>query len=554
MKLRLSLIGVLLLIAPCLLILTGCPVPHPLCIEIVHLSFDGSLVDSSVYHHQVTATDTARYGQNRFGQRNKSLYLNGTTALSIPDTANLRLSNTFTISAWVRTRDTNDAGIVCKGPANNAVPGYRLDLKHGHPHAAITASGSNVDITATKSVADNVWHLLTLTASPAGVTLYLDTTVAGHASGTNLRADSMNTAPLWIGRLPNGLGTYQGYLDEIIIGPCPETLPNVIHQYRSSVANLADMPPGVMINPADTHTYILGMCWDDSLTGYCCGTHGTIEKTIDGGNSWTQIWIGTSEILRAISFKQGVGFAVGDNAAVFKFTDNGTVISVNPDHSATNLLINQGLSQIDYRGVKVFDATDFVFIGGAEWISGGIGFIVTGANGSWSSNTNSNSMRCMKCIGTDDNGTPGACWVAGDEGEIWKSTANGWVHDQLPTGGTATIRSCDFRMTSGVETGLVGTDDGHILQYNSSNGTWSPERGADNSWILGVQLRTIGGDLGVMDASGGGHVENLQPPWQQLQGSPVSTLPWVLSCPGSVNGTALLHYQSAPPVQIDWLH
>lgn len=85
---------------------------------------------------------------------------------------------------------------------------------------------------------------------------------------------------------------------------------------------------------ADLH----GVCYATEDAVYTVGTGGTIRKSYDGGQSWSQILpqLPTSKTLRGVSFAiPSVGYLVGDGKTVFKTTSWGVnwdpVDAVGPD-------------------------------------------------------------------------------------------------------------------------------------------------------------------------------------------------------------------------------
>jgi len=77
---------------------------------------------------------------------------------------------------------------------------------------------------------------------------------------------------------------------------------------------------------------------------YTCGSQGTIFKSTDGGNSWLQMSVPTTQNVRALSFfDENHGFAVGDSGTIL-YTSNGgeTKVNIRPEISnfRMSLIIN----------------------------------------------------------------------------------------------------------------------------------------------------------------------------------------------------------------------
>src|SRR5436190_20679211 len=96
--------------------------------------FEGNTNDVSGHGHYAYPQGLIRYGLSRLGGIGKSLYLDGHSSLIVNDSSDLRFTgqSAFSISVWVRA-DSSEGGIIGKGPADTALPGYSLGLKGGHP-------------------------------------------------------------------------------------------------------------------------------------------------------------------------------------------------------------------------------------------------------------------------------------------------------------------------------------------------------------------------------------------------------------------------------------
>lgn len=70
----------------------------------------------------------------------------------------------------------------------------------------------------------------------------------------------------------------------------------------------------------------------DNLIGVAVGSSGSIYRTVDGGNSWTQITSGTTQSLRAVHFNGPIAITVGFSGTILKSGDSG----LNWDAESTN--------------------------------------------------------------------------------------------------------------------------------------------------------------------------------------------------------------------------
>lgn len=130
------------------------------------------------------------------------------------------IGKTFSVSAWIKTPTPPGSlrGILSKGVA--ATNGYVLGLDaSGFPYYKKDKS-SVMTLTGNKSVSDNRWHLITGTAGPTGMALYID----GTFSNSNSNVDDFvtSTASFMIGKSPSGF--FKGFIDEVsvyqrVLGP-----------------------------------------------------------------------------------------------------------------------------------------------------------------------------------------------------------------------------------------------------------------------------------------------------------------------------------------------
>ncbi|MFI5202805.1 MAG: LamG-like jellyroll fold domain-containing protein, partial [Candidatus Kapaibacterium sp.] len=159
--------------------LTG-PTNTPTVSDTIALwNFDGNTTDASGNGHTGTINGAAAYGADRFGNANHALMLDGQSSVSTSDKADVDFTgdNSFTISAWVKTTDSNAMGIVAKGPADGSEPGYQLDLNTielGLWSSVTTASQNQGwgDAFPT-DVSDGRWHMLTMVVTAhTGIALY----------------------------------------------------------------------------------------------------------------------------------------------------------------------------------------------------------------------------------------------------------------------------------------------------------------------------------------------------------------------------------------------
>lgn len=145
-----------------------------------------------------------------------------------PATLDFERSDSFTLSAWIKTADNTFNSIIGKLGASTAYPGYRL-IKQDSGKIWLQLINSwgadnRLIIESTNTVDDDVWHYIVATYSgtsdPSGVSLYID----GQAESTStihnsLSASVLNDVNLEIGRSGSGAAyePFDDLIDEVRI-------------------------------------------------------------------------------------------------------------------------------------------------------------------------------------------------------------------------------------------------------------------------------------------------------------------------------------------------
>src|SRR5579872_176516 len=122
--------GLLIMVASCKKNPTGPPYTATSSDTIAYWTFDGNLKDVTGNGHDGSGIGTVAFGSDRFGLANHAMVLDGHSSVVINDTAQLNFTgnSSFTISAWVKTDSVADQGILCRGPADDKYPGYRVGV------------------------------------------------------------------------------------------------------------------------------------------------------------------------------------------------------------------------------------------------------------------------------------------------------------------------------------------------------------------------------------------------------------------------------------------
>lgn len=135
-------------------------------------------------------------------------------------------------------------------------------------------------------------------------------------------------------------------------------------------------------NPIDAINYPINS--NDFLTatkGYIAGAAGAIKKTMDGGATWTAETSGITDDLYDIAFiNDNLGFAVGDNGRIIKYSSTSNVgISDNPDQQTTvTLYPNPSNGSFQVTGLKgdnnltVYDSRGSIVLSTTHVIDGSL--------------------------------------------------------------------------------------------------------------------------------------------------------------------------------------
>ncbi|MFA5887805.1 MAG: LamG domain-containing protein [Candidatus Nanoarchaeia archaeon] len=136
------------------------------------------------------------------------------------------LASNFSISAWVKTTDT-DGIIVSKMGAGPQYRGYSLMIYQGYLYMPlISDNGANnylaVRETSTGTLTDNQWHHVAVSydgsGQASGLKMYIDgNAIATTALSNSLTGSTLTTLPLWIGERSDGNYDFSGLIDEVAI-------------------------------------------------------------------------------------------------------------------------------------------------------------------------------------------------------------------------------------------------------------------------------------------------------------------------------------------------
>jgi len=153
------------------------------------------------------------------GKVGNALSFDGSSYVEIPHNSELNVgTEDFSITAWIKTAQTSGFGtILSKG---SETQGYIFYINNGNLGFRL-ATGEVFYYTSDNSIADNEWHLVTVTVdrdNPEGGLIYVDSNLVKVFDPTDHTVSLNNSEPLRIASSPmNGVGLFQGLIDEVAI-------------------------------------------------------------------------------------------------------------------------------------------------------------------------------------------------------------------------------------------------------------------------------------------------------------------------------------------------
>lgn len=167
----------------------------------------------------------------------------GTDWVTIPDHATLDITNPISISAWVKTSDTNARAIF--GHHSNADEGgFDLAIGLGGSTGKLTfwssGEGGWTSYTEATTVNDGAWHHVAVTFDSGTVTFYIDSTAMTATAGVATPGTSGQQALIggYAGSAPTL--SYLGLIDDLVITNTVLSAGNITSLYNGGTGRRAD--------------------------------------------------------------------------------------------------------------------------------------------------------------------------------------------------------------------------------------------------------------------------------------------------------------------------
>jgi biopolymer transport protein ExbB len=167
------------------------------------------------------AKDSTSFNNNALTQGKRDLnaiigfgsVLDGTNPIKLAPnpTLNLAAAQPYTWQVWLKPTPANQSAIVYDQRDAAGTNDLQVDLEAGIPSVSVVSASGTVKVAAAAPLVADTWHLLTVTADAAKITLYVDGAKAGEAAGA-LPAIAGGAT---LGGASGGAGTVAGFAGEL---------------------------------------------------------------------------------------------------------------------------------------------------------------------------------------------------------------------------------------------------------------------------------------------------------------------------------------------------
>jgi len=230
---------------------------------------------------------------------------------------------------------------------------------------------------------------------------------------------------------------------------------------------------------AVTSSSLYSVHFTDDYTGWAVGSSGTILHTTNGGDSWVAQTSGTGSFLKGVHFDDANnGWAVGSSGTILHTSNGGANWAAQTSGTGNQL-----------NGVHFINAND-------AWVAGASGTILHTTDGgatAWTDQS-SGAIYLNGIHFTDANNG----WVAGASGTILKTVDGGdsWVAQTSGTGNQ--LRDVHF---ADANNGWAVGDSGTILHTSNGGANWAAQTSRTGDTLFAVHF--IDSDTGWIAGSYG---------------------------------------------------
>jgi biopolymer transport protein ExbB len=169
--------------------------------------------------------DSTSFGNNALtpGKRDQNAIigfgttLDGTNPIKLAPnpTLNITAAGPLTWQIWLKPKTAGESAILYDDRDAAGANDFQVSLNNGAPTVTITGGATPITVAAAAPLVADSWHLLTVTADPSKITLYVDGAKSGEAAGT---LPAITGAPVLGGPTAPGAGTaFIGEMDEFQI-------------------------------------------------------------------------------------------------------------------------------------------------------------------------------------------------------------------------------------------------------------------------------------------------------------------------------------------------
>lgn len=177
-------------------------------------SFDegsGATVSDSAGDHDGTIEGATRVYAGKYGS---ALEFDGVDDLvTVPDAAELDLTGSFTLEAWVKPDTTTAGPTISKAENVEGISGYALSARYaGKPTGHVADSGTIKAVSGPDALPVEAWSHIAATSDGTTLRLYIDGELVASASGIPVKATATSLA---IGHSQILNSWFDGQIDEV---------------------------------------------------------------------------------------------------------------------------------------------------------------------------------------------------------------------------------------------------------------------------------------------------------------------------------------------------